>query len=417
MAAGAPAAPTRAGFVLLRTRPEFRRLWLARVVSFLGDAAGLVALIIFTAEDVGTGAAVGLLLLAGDVTPTLVSPVLGAVADRFGHRGVMVACELAQAAVVMTIAWLTPPLAALLALVAVQAVFAWVFGAASRTAVSGLVDDSELEAANALVGLGTHGLEALGPLLAGGLLLFLDARWVLALDGVTFLVSAALLAGVSIRAPRRPTTDERPSLLGDARAGVRLLFHHTLLRPMLLGFVAVVAFIGVDDVALVFLAEDAFGASDAVAAVLYAGVGVGLVICFVTLLLTDRSRGTAAMVVAGLFVASAGNVLTGVAPAIGVAFLTQVIRGVGNGLVDVGTTTTIQRSVPVEMQGRVFANFFGSVGLAVGVSYLVGGPLVDALSARAVLVLGGAGGVVATLAAAVALRDARRRLEGEPDGG
>ena len=70
------------GLRLLRDNKRFRMLWLARVVSFLGDAMGLVALILFVAEEVGTGTAVGLLLLAGDSLPTLTSPFIGALADR-----------------------------------------------------------------------------------------------------------------------------------------------------------------------------------------------------------------------------------------------------------------------------------------------------------------------------------------------
>ena len=59
-----------ASWKLLRHNHQFRRLWLARVVSFLGDAMGLVALILYVAERAGTGTAVALLLLAGDFIPT-----------------------------------------------------------------------------------------------------------------------------------------------------------------------------------------------------------------------------------------------------------------------------------------------------------------------------------------------------------
>jgi hypothetical protein len=46
--------------------------------------------------------------------------------------------------------------------------------------------------------------------------------------------------------------------------------------------------------------------------------------------------------------------------------------------IDVGTNTLVQRSVPPGMQGRVFANLYGAIGLAAGLSYALGGVLLDA---------------------------------------
>src|SRR5919108_139896 len=43
----------------LRTSPAFRRLWLARTVSHVGDGVALVALVLLVRRTEGTGAAVG----------------------------------------------------------------------------------------------------------------------------------------------------------------------------------------------------------------------------------------------------------------------------------------------------------------------------------------------------------------------
>lgn len=84
----------------------------------------------------------------------------------------------------------------LLALVATGSLLSQLFQAAARSAVPDLVGDDDLEHANALIGGGAHGLEALGPLLAAVLLPFVSLRGLLAIDVVTFLVSALLLAGL-----------------------------------------------------------------------------------------------------------------------------------------------------------------------------------------------------------------------------
>src|SRR5918997_1213998 len=271
----------------------FRRLWVARFISYLGDSLGLVTLILYVAERAGTGVAVGLLLLAGDLTPTLVSPLTGALADRVDQRRLMVACELGQGIIVGAIALFLPPLPVLLALVAARSVLSAAFQPAARSAVPELVDDADLEAANSLLGFGTHGLEVGGPLLAALLLPLAGVRGVLAIDAVTFLVAVPLLLGL----PRLPPAPRDPvaglSLFADARAGLRYIWRRPVVRALTVGFSGAVVFTAIDDVALVFLAQESLGASGSAASVLYAGSGFGLVLGFALLARWAR-RGRAA---------------------------------------------------------------------------------------------------------------------------
>jgi MFS family permease len=93
----------------------------------------------------------------------LLSPLTGAFADRLERRRALVICELGQAVTVGAIVVTQPPLVILLALVGTQSLLSQLFQAAARSAVPDLVGDEDLEHANALIGGGTHGLEALGP--------------------------------------------------------------------------------------------------------------------------------------------------------------------------------------------------------------------------------------------------------------
>jgi MFS family permease len=396
------------GWRLLRRPGAFRRLWLARVVSLVGDSVGLVALILLVAEETGDGVSVGLLLLAADGTATLLSPLLGVVADRTSRRRTMIACELGQALAIGTIALLLPALPVLLGLVAAQSVLAATFQAASRSAVAELVDDAELEGANAVLGAGTYGLEVAGPLLVALLLPVLSVPGVLVLDALTFLVSPLLLGGLPRLRPAGRAA-AAPGLARQAAAGLRVLWRQRLLRAVSLGFLVVVAFNGVDDVALVFLGRETLRATDAATSLLYAGSGLGLLVGFAVLARRGGRGAPSVAAVAGLAWSSAGNLLTGLAPVLGAAFAMQVVRGGGLSLVDVGTTTLVQRSVPAELRGRAFANLYGGVGLAAAVSYAVGGPLLELLSPRGLLVLAGGGGIAARAATALAVRRARGR--------
>lgn len=388
---------------LLRANRAFRALWTARAVSFLGDALGLVALLLYTAKSTGEALAVAALLLVGDVAPALLGPLTGTVGDRSDLKRVMVACELVQGAAVVLIALTLPPLPILLVLVAIRSVAAQVFQPASRAALPELVDDEDLEPANAALGVGTNGLEVLGPVLAAALLPLVDIRGVLLVDAATFLVSAAVLASLPAMPPASTTTETPTSFVADARAGLGHLWSVPLVRVVGLGFFAVAAANGVDDVALVFLARDSLNAQDSAVALLYAGVGAGLILGYALLPRVSTRTSNLALLLLGFGISSAGNLLTGLAWAVGAAFLLQTVRGAGLAALDVAVNTLLQRTVPRALLARTFGNLYGAVGVAAGLSYVLGGLLLELTDPRTTFVVAGAAGLAATVATAAAL--------------
>jgi MFS family permease len=392
---------------LLRSNRSFRILCTARSISFLGDSLSLVALLLYVEKTTGAALAVALLLLAGDFTPGLFGPLAGAVGDRFDLRKVMVGCDLAQAALVALMAFTLPPLGVLLLLVAIRSIVAQVFQAASRSAVPGVVGKRDLATANSTLGAATNGLEAIGPLVAAALFVVLDVRGILLVDAGTFLLSAMLLS----RLPSLPpaTDHEHGSLVANARVGLGYIRATPVVRTIGLGFFAVVAFSGVDDVAMVFLAKDELGGGDSAAALLYAGVGLGLIAGY---LLLTRLGGWFAMpvlMVIGFAVSSLGNLFTGLAWAVWAALALQTVRGLGIAALDVAINTHLQRIVPPALLGRVFGNLYGAVGLAAGLSYGLGGLLLELTDARITFVAAGTGGLLATILMGLALHRLGRR--------
>ena len=390
----------------------FRRLWTSRAVSTFGDSMSLLALLVFLTEGTGQAFAVAALLLAGDFAPALLAPLTGVISDRFDLRRVMIACELAQGAAVLLILLTLPPLPLLLALVALSAVAAQIFQPASRSAVPALVPDRQLEAANRTLGLGSNGMDALGPPAAAVLLPLIGLRGVLLVDVATFLISAALLVFLP-KLPRIARNGARTTSLTDARAGLRYVATAPLVRAVVLGFTAVVAFNGVDDVALVFLARDSLQGDGSAVAWLYAAVGIGLLVGYALLTRRPAHSSLVVLLIAGFAVSSLGNLLTGFAWAVAAAFVLQLLRGVGLSAIDVGVTTLLQRQVAPDMLGRVFGNLYGGIGVAVAGSYLLGALLLELTDPRTTFIIAGSGGLVATLATVAATAQARRRGDRE----
>ncbi|HEX6353761.1 MFS transporter [Actinophytocola sp.] len=386
---------------LVRTNRPFGALAAARIVSLTGDALSLVALMLLVADRTGDALAVALLLLVGDFAPSLLGPLTGALSDRFDLRRLMIAAEVAQGGLVLAIALTLPPLPVLLVLVALRAVAGQVFLPASRAAMPALVADKDLPAANALLGFGANGGEVLGPLLAAALVGVIGVPGVLLVDAASFGLSALLL--LAVPAMRRET---EAGLLGSALDGLRFIRSHKAVRVIALGFCAVVACNGVDDVALVFLAQDTFGAGDGAVALLLAAVGIGLLAGYALLSTLGGRVPMTVLLIAGFAVSSVGNLLTGVAWAVAAAFTVQTVRGLGIAAMDVATNTLLPRLVPVAMLGRVFGNLYGAIGAAAALSYVGGSVLLDLTSPPVTLIVAGGLGTLATAVTALALRRA-----------
>ena len=405
------AGPGRMGALrLLRHNTAFRSLWSSRVISFTGDSLSLVALMLHVAGSTGQALAVSLLLLVGDFAPALLGPLTGALSDRFDLQRVMVLCEVMQGALLLLIALTLPPLPVLLALVGVRAVAGQVFQPASRTAVPALVPGRDLETANSTLGFGTNAAEALGPLVAAALLPFVGIRGVLLIDAASFLLSAGVLVFLPKLPPVATEGGGPPvSLLQQARLGLGYIVSAPAVRVIALGFCTVVAFNGVDDVALVVLAKDTFRAGDPAVGLLLGAVGVGLVCGYGLLARYGARAAMPVLLVLGFAVSSVGNLLTGLAWAVSAALAMQTVRGLGIAAMDVATNTLLQRVVPPGMLGRVFGNLYGAIGVAAALSYVGGGLLLDATSAPVTLMVAGAGGTLATLGVALTLPGALRK--------
>jgi len=95
---------------LLRSNPDARKLWLAQVVSQLGNWFSSVALLGLLAE-LGDNPAAGNLIGVAQIVPMALAGlfVSGAVADRFDRRKIMIAMDLLRTALALSFLWVRTP--------------------------------------------------------------------------------------------------------------------------------------------------------------------------------------------------------------------------------------------------------------------------------------------------------------------
>jgi MFS family permease len=201
-------------------RREFRLLFAGQAVSVLGDRMVAVALAFAVLEVGGSASDVGLVLAAGAFP--LVASVLvgGVVGDRASRRAVMVVADLVRVASQGAMAALliagTPEVWMLALLAGVTGTATGFFGPAATGLLPEVVPAEELQPANALRSSAVSLGEIVGPIAAGVLVAAAGAGWAIAVDAVTFLVSAACL--VMLRVPARVAA-RSSSFLADMREG------------------------------------------------------------------------------------------------------------------------------------------------------------------------------------------------------
>jgi len=188
--------------------PNFRLLFISRVTSTMGDWLDFVAVLALVSVVWKQGA-VGLAAVSVAVAvPNLAAPFLGVLVDRYSPRAVMVTSDLVRAAVTVAMV-VAPGVWVLAVLLAVRSAAGVAFVPASQTVIKRTVTADNLVQANASMQVVTQALKVAGPAIGGALLAVAAPTTVIAVNAVTFLVSAAVLAGLRIAG-----SDDHPTRSG-----------------------------------------------------------------------------------------------------------------------------------------------------------------------------------------------------------
>ncbi|MGW3040259.1 MFS transporter [Kitasatospora sp. NPDC001159] len=185
----------------LRLR-DFRLLFLGRTVSTLGDAVVPAALAIAITRATGSSAALALVLGCAMVPRLLLLPVGGVVGDRVNPRLVALTTDLLRAATQLLVGLELlghRPSLSHIALASAAGGIASAFAMPTTSPlVRAAVPAEHRLRANALLGSATSAARLGGPALAGVLVYTAGPGWAFVLDGVSFLLSAALLTRIAV---------------------------------------------------------------------------------------------------------------------------------------------------------------------------------------------------------------------------
>jgi MFS family permease len=379
---------------LLREVQSFRLLSLATVGSAFGTWLAFVALTIDVYDRTGSAVWVSALLIADFLPAIVIGLAAGTLVDRLPRRRLMIASDLVRVAIFAALPFANEP-GAIVALAAVAGFATGFFRPALYAGLPNLLDDEDLPHGNSLLQTIENLAWALGPVIGGVLVAATGPDAAYWINAVTFLVSAALLAGIPDRLLQAAPAIGR-GYWRDIADGFALVKNSRALLTVLTAWnVIMLASAGVN-VAEVVLAKDAFGAGDFGYGLLVGATGLGLALGSLLAGALLGNRAIATVYATSIGLVAVGMVGAAASPNVWVAAFCVIVLGIGNGSAVVCNALLVQRGAPDELRGRAFTLLMSSNYVVLGVGMIAAGPLTDELGPRFVWAV--AGGLAAVAA-------------------
>lgn len=350
---------------------DFRRLWFSGAVSGIGSWLLVVAIPFYVFTLTGSAVATGLALALEALPALIIGPWAGMLLDRWDLARAMWIADLVSAATVALILFADRDHVWLIYLaILLENTATTVFRPAARALLPAVVGTgSELATANAVNAVTSSAIRLAAPPLGALLLAGPGIKFVLAVDIISYLLSAAIIT--TVRTRRHAPTGVPPRPL----EGLHTVVRHRALRGILVGqTVFLTANAGLTAL-LVPFTVDRLHAPGYVVGYLISGLGAGYLVGAALSKKAAAWLGIRELLTLTQFVTALAYFGLFNAPTIPVAVAAAVLIGLPGSILLITVETTIQRTAPLAALASVGALFFAADSLAL---------LIGALAAPAI---------------------------------
>jgi MFS family permease len=393
---------------LVRGNRNFRRLWLAQIVSEIGDWFYTLAIYSLLLQLTGRASSVALALVLQVLPQTVIGPAAGVVNDRISRKQVMIAADVARVAIVFAMllvrsramVWLVYPLLLL------ETLMAAFFEPARNAVIPNITPREDVILANTLSSATWSVTLLIGASVGGVVAALLGRDAVFVLNALSFLLSALLIRGMKFDEPHaeaavplrpRDALDFSPVL-----EGVRYVRKHRRLLPAI--FAKAGEFmIGPSWVLFTVMGHEYFrvhlhgidpqrGAMLGMSLLMGArGIGAIMGPLFTARWAGPSEHRLRLGILFGYLTIGAGYMGLGFSPNVLMACLCIGVAHCGGSTVWVFSTTLLQLYTDDRFRGRVFAADLGLSMLTIAIGAYVCGAFLDwGVSARMVASVTGA---------------------------
>jgi MFS family permease len=367
--------------------PAYRALLLSGILTVIAMSAFPIALAVTVLDAGGSATTLGIILAVRVLSGVVLAPIGGVWADRLPRRTILIAADGFRAIMGSVVVFIDPKsismwiLGGIVVLMGVSDAFG---GPAAGAIMPSILPDHLLPAGNVVRGIALKGSTIAGPGVAGIIVVSLGTHATYVATSIFFLVGAALLIRIN-EGPKVATDTHRTTFTEEIREGLQVVWYYKWIAAMILmASVQLMMVIGVENVLLPVITKRDFGTASVFAtsaALFSAGGAISAVICIKSKV---KNPGLVSVVVWGLFVLA--PLVLAFPSSKTVIFIAYFIAGFSVGPWEAFWATQVQREVPAEYQGRVFAiDYMGSLGL-MPLGMALAGPLVNLFGERELLI-------------------------------
>ena len=364
---------------MLKTNADMRRVFMAQVISYLGDWFSFVAIIGLVDDLTGSKFLVSLVVVAFSLPSFLASPIAGSMADRFDRRRILVFVSIIQVVAAFGLlfvgndtVWL-----AFLAQSTISALAAVISPATEASIPNIARDDNELAIANSLLGSTWGIMLAVGAAIGGVFASVFGRDAAFIANAVSFAVAAILFSRIKtpMQQERDPQTQrQRIRPIADMREAIT----HSRQDPVLMAliFSKTTFAIGAGVVSqLAVLASDVFHGGDAARGLLIGvrGVGAGLG-PLIAMRYTRGQLGKVLIICGFASLAFSGFYLVGAwMPTLWLTAIFVMLAHLGGGAQWTLSSYGLQLRSPDHIRGRILAGDFALVTLMLSLTSALAG--------------------------------------------
>ena len=367
--------------------PAYRALLLSGILTVIAMSAFPIALAVTVLDAGGSATMLGIILAVRVLSGVLLAPVGGVRVDRLPRKTILILADGFRAIMGSVVVFIDPKnismwiLGAIVVLMGISDAFG---GPAQGAIMPSILPDHLLPAGNVVKGIAFKGSTIAGPGVAGIIVVSLGTHATYIATSLFFLVGAALLFRIN-EGPKVASDTHRTTFTEEIREGLQVVWYYKWIAAMILmASVQLMIVIGVENVLLPVITKRDFGTASVFAtsaALFSAGGAISAVICIKSKV---KNPGLVSVVVWGLFILA--PLVLAFPNSKSLIFIAYFIAGFSVGPWEAFWATQVQREVPAEYQGRVFAiDYMGSVGL-MPLGMALAGPLVNLFGERELLI-------------------------------
>lgn len=375
-------------------------LWLAQLVSSMGDAIYQLALVWLILDITASPIITGLVAMSAYLPAMLFGLVGGVMADRYNRLKIMHSANISQALTVLIIPitlFYDVSNALLIGFLAfMRSSFGTLFPPALNAFIPEIIPNDQLIKVNSLVATSSQLAYLLGPALAGVLLGILTIRDLFFFDSASFILASLIL--LMIIREVQPHQDEKHATLQQLRNGLNYVRQHATIGYLLVITILNNIFImGPAIVGMPIMIKTVLNGSAADFAFVEAAMAAGMLVGTFYMYKSSQRFSSGSMLLMALLWDGITYAFFFWVPTVSAAMIMIFIHGMGIPVITISRTGIIQKNTPNEYHGRIFSMVHLAVVGMTATSTAIVGILATVLSVRTIFLLFGLGAVLTGL--------------------